>query len=158
VTSGARNANFSESERGSQAEVYTMDNMRAMRFQYRLEFDRPISSFHCLIGPYTELVLAPSGIAGVEYSTDGTTWAPVGEPHKGTRAVLNPLVGPDVVISDLDTRLLLLRIYTRDGDHPEADGGVELFLKMRISGDPSWGDAATTFFRCQNQVWVTTKK
>lgn len=158
VTTGAVNAAFTTAHSGAQAEVSTLSSSHTMTVQYRLEFSQAIGSFRCLIGPYTELVLAPTSTAGVEYSVDGKTWRPVGTAEKGTRAVVNPLLANTTVIDGLDTRILLLRIVTRDSEHPESDTGPEMYLKMRISGDPAWGDVRTTFFTSQNQIWVTPKQ
>ncbi len=158
LSSGAKNAIINDATRDSIAELYTNDSHRPLNVVYRLEFDRPISAFRAAIGGYTELVLAPNCEAGVEYSLDGTAWAPLGEPHQGTQAVVQGLVKADTTVTGIDTRLLLLRIYTRDLDHPDAAEGGGQYLKMRVSGDPSWGDAAKTFAKAQNQVWVVPRK
>lgn len=158
LSSSAKNAILSDATKDSFAELYTNDSHRSLDVVYRLEFDKPISAFRAAIGGYTELVLAPGCAAGVEYSLDGTAWAALGEPQKGTHAVVQGLVKADTVVTGIDTRLLLLRIYTRDLDHPDAAEGGGQYLKMRVSGDPSWGDAAKTFAKAQNQVWVMPRK
>ena len=156
MKAGTVNTVLANAAAEAQAEAATVDNTHVMRLSYRLEFDRPITAFRCLMGPYSEVVLAPTCIAGVEFSADGTTWFPVGQPQKGVRALVNPLVAETNVVGGLNTRLLLLRIYTRDGAHPTSSTGPEMYLKMRISGNPGWGDAAQTFANAQNQVWVTS--
>jgi len=41
-------------------------------------------------------------------------------------------------------------------DVKKADkSGSGRWMKFRMAGDPSWGDAATTLFNCQLQPWVT---
>jgi hypothetical protein len=63
-----------------------------------------------------------------------------------------------VVVEGLNTKVLAVRVFTRDSEHPEAKSGTKMYFKMRVSGDPSWGDASVTFVKAQNQIWVTPFK
>lgn len=141
---------------GSCAEFYSASSDKVAGLTYKLVFDKPVAAFRCFVG-YSELVLAPTCVAGAEYSVDGKTWTTIKEHPKGTRAVAAPFVDKFATITGLDTRMLYVRFYARDGANPTATGGPEMYLKMRISGDVGWGDSATTFFTGQNQIWVTAK-
>lgn len=140
---------------GSCAEFVCDGGDKASSLTYKLAFDKPIASFRCRIG-YTELVQAPTSVAGVEYSLDGKAWKTVKEHPKGTKSVVD-LCPDTVAVTGLNTKLLYLRMYARDSANPTAASGPEMYLKSRISGDPGWGDATSTFFNSQNQVWVTGK-
>lgn len=70
--------------------------------------------------------------------------------------IIEPLVN-QFKATDLNTDTLSLRFYSRDPQNPQASAPGRWF-KVRMSGDPSWGDAATTFFSCQLQAWVTPVK
>lgn len=120
---------------------------------YRLDFDRPIKAFRFAIG-YAETVLEADCTAGLEYSTDEKTWT-IAKEVKGLNAVVSPFPAATTVVDGLNTTTLLLRIYARNPGNPAATSGM--YLKLRMAGDPSWGDAATTFFTSQPRVWLTAK-
>lgn len=147
---------LSDAKVGASAEFYSTSSNIPASLTYKLAFDKPIKSFRCQVN-YAEQVMAPSCVAGLEYSLDGKAWKTVFEHPKGTRAVTAPLIPNSNTIVGLDTKALFLRIYARDGANPIATSGPEMYLKVRISGDPGWGDAATTFAQSQSQVWVTAK-
>lgn len=127
----------------------------AGQLTYKLEFDRPIRAFRFAIG-YAETVLDPACAAGLEYSSDGKAWA-IAKEVKGQSMVVSPFPGPNTAVDGLDTTTLFLRLYARNTSDPSALTGSGMFLKLRLAGDPSWGDAATTFFTGQARVWLTTK-
>lgn len=122
---------------------------------YKLEFDRPIRAFRFAIG-YAETVLEPTCAAGLEYSADGKTWA-IAKEVKGQSLVASPFPGPNTAVDGLDTTTLFLRIYARNTSDTSATTGSGMYLKVRMAGDPSWGDAATTFFTGQARVWLIAK-
>ena len=138
------------------AEFCSLTSNSRDELTYKLEFDKPISGFKFSAG-YSELVMGPTCVAGVEYSVDGKDWKTLKETPKGTRSVVAPFADK-VAATGLNTKTLFLRLYARDSANPAADTGPEMYFKLRISGDPGWGDAATTFFTCQNQIWVTEAK
>lgn len=121
---------------------------------YKLVLNKAITGFRFAIG-YAELVLDPDCVAGLEYSTDGTKWT-VARELKGANSVVSPFPG-NVDVRGLDTRVLFLRVYARNANSPTATSGSGMYLKMRISGNASWGDAATTFFDAQPRVWLKAK-
>ncbi len=124
---------------------------------FKLHFDQRIGALRFRAG-WTELGLSANTVAGVEYSEDGRDWKLVREikgADKGPN-VIEPFV-KDFKAADLNTDTLYLRLYTRDPKAPAASGPGR-WLQLRMAGDPSWGDAATTFFTTQLQVWVTPVK
>ena len=118
---------------------------------YKLRFDQPIGAFRFSAG-WSELGLANNTVAGVEYSEDGLEWKTIREVKGAGKASGNvePLV-KDFKATALNTDTLYLRCYSRDPQNPQSSGPGRWF-KIRLSGDPGWGDAATTFFSCQLQV------
>jgi len=121
---------------------------------FKLHFDQRIGTFRFSAG-WAELGLAANTVAGVEYSEDGRQWKPISQIEGSQKAsgAVEPLVA-DFKAADLNTDTLYIRLYTRDPQAPQA-GGPGRWLKLRMSGDPNWGDAETTFFRNQVQVWVS---
>lgn len=121
--------------------------------QFELRFDQPIGSFR-LRDNWTELDLVPTTVAGVEYSLDGEKWTVLreirGADHPGV--VLEPFCD-DLAVSGLEARTLFIRYYTRDPDRPGRSGPGR-WIQLWMAGDPSWGDAATSFFQRQIQVRV----
>jgi len=142
---------------GSVAVYRTQDANTNALLTYRLHFDKPIGAFR-FESDNVEVGLAPDTVAGIEYSQDGKTWKTLHE-IKGD-AVGAKTVAPfvkDARAADLNTRTLFIRIYTRDPKNPDASGPGRR-LQVWLAGDPSWGDAATTFAARQQQVWVTPAK
>ena len=128
---------------------------RNVTMGFKFHFDKPISSFIYHAG-WSELGLAANTAAGVEYSVDGKAWKTVVEvkgADKPGSSIVEPLV-KDVKVENLNTSDLYIRHYSRDPADPTADGPGRWF-KLRTSGSPGWGDAATTFFTCQLQLVVT---
>ena len=138
------------------AEIVSTAGDQPAALTYRLQFDKAISGFNCHAG-YSELVMGPESVCGLEYSVDGKAWTTAIEHPAGTSAVVAPLFDAAKQIGGLDTRSLFLRIYARNKANPAATG-TQMYLKLRNSGDPSWGDAERTFFDEQIVVSVRKKK
>ncbi len=143
-------------EPGSLAKFHSPSGEHNGVLTYKLHFDRPIGALRYWAG-WTELGLAPNTAAGVEYSEDGKTWKTIRE-IKGSEksGIVEPFVN-DVKAAGLNTDTLYIRHYSRDPKNWEGSGPGR-WLQMRMSGDPSWGDAATSFFASQLQLWVTPAK
>ena len=141
---------------GGTALFYSSTGEQNALLTFKLHFDKAISSFGFYAG-WTELGLQDKVVAGFEYSVDGKAWKPIREVNaeeaKKANGVVEPFV-PAFKADGLNTQDLYIRCYSRDPSDPAA-GGPGRWFKLRTSGDPSWGDAATTFFACQLQVWVT---
>jgi hypothetical protein len=131
----------------------TPDGNTSLKLVYKLHFDKPVKSFRMSVG-WTELGLAEGAVGGVEYSTDGQKWSTVNEVSKG--GIVEPLVKDDKSF-DLPkgARDLYIRFYSRDKANPDSGSGPSRWMKFRMAGDPSWGDASSTFFQVQVQVWAT---
>ena len=143
-------------EAGSLAKFHSPSGEHNAVLTYKLHFDRPIGALRYWAG-WTELGLAQNTVAGVEYSEDGKTWRTIGE-IKGSEksGIVEPLV-KDFKATGLNTDTLYIRHYSRDPKNPEASGPGR-WLQMRMSGSPDWGDAATSWFSNQIQVWVAPAK
>lgn len=138
-------------DRAGVATLVSMDGHTPGHLTYKLHFDKPIEAFR-FKATDTEVGLKHAA-AGIEYSTDGEKWSPIAEWK--TSGIINRSVdAAKVQATGLKTRDLYLRIFARDEKDPEARRAENVFLKMWMSGDPSWGDASTTFFDRQLQVWV----
>lgn len=136
----------------------TVDGQTNARLTYKLSFDKPIASFKLFVG-WAELGLNKDTVAGFEYSIDGKEWKPVLEikgSEKSGAAIVEPMV-KNVEVKGLDTKMLYIRGYSRNPSSPDGHGPGK-WLKFRMTGDPNWGDASTTFFKAQPQIWVTEKK
>ena len=96
-------------------------------------------------------------VGGIEYSTDGQKWAGIRQVHEAK--IVDPLV---VHNSFMATGLKTQDLYTAatggDTIHPEAESGPGRWMKIRLAGDPAWGDASQTFFKSQLQVWLIPAK
>jgi hypothetical protein len=149
-----------DAHEGRLAELRTPDSGTAALLTYKLQFDKPISACRFRAGGQVELDLEPTCVAGLEYSTDGGQWKPVHE-YKGTEITVYKIFGPfieNASVSGLNTQTLFLRYYSRDSANPQATNGKRMWLKLWMTGDPAWGDAATTFFANQSQIWVKEAK
>ena len=145
-----------DSSPGHVADFHNVDGNSRTELIYKLDFDKPIGAFKFWAG-FAEITTAATSVAGVEYSVDGKEWKPLKEYPKATSGVVEPFADK-VAATGLNTKTLFIRVYARDSANPTSDGGPQMWIKMRTSGDPSWGDASTTFFANQNQVWVTPAK
>jgi hypothetical protein len=133
--------------------VSSSGGQTAGQLTYRLDFDRPIKAFRFAIG-YAETVLEPTCSAGVEYSTDEKAWT-LAKEIRGESKVVAPFPAAVTAVDGLDTRTLYLRVFARNSSNPAANSGM--YLKVRLAGNPAWGDSTTTFFTGQARVWLTTK-
>jgi len=133
--------------------VVTTDGNTSGRLVFKLHFDRPVSAFRFAAG-WSEWGVGNGTVGGVEYSTDGRKWSTLHEVSQG--GIVEPFVDAGKSkVTGLKTQDLYIRCYSRDKNHPGNDFGPGRWMKFRMAGDPAWGDAATTFFNCQMQVWVT---
>ena len=119
---------------------------------FQLHFDQRVGTLRFRAG-WAELGLAANTVAGVEYSEDGREWKTIREIKGSDKpGIVEPLVS-DFKAADLNTDTLFIRLYSRDPKNP-AGSGPGRWLQLRTAGDPNWGDAATSFFTNQLQVWV----
>ncbi|MBC8869809.1 MAG: cellulase family glycosylhydrolase [Planctomycetes bacterium] len=142
---------------GRAAKFHSSDGNTEAGLCFQLHFDRPIGAFRYAAN-WSEFGLASNTVAGVEYSIDGRHWKTIRE-IKGAQqqtGIINTFV-EDFKATDLYTQTLYLRYYSRDPKKPGAFGPGR-WLQIWMAGDPSWGDAATTFFERQLQVWATPAK
>lgn len=117
----------------------------------KFHFDKPIRAFR-LGGGNAEFQPAHA-VAGFEYSIDGKTWKIIHEVGDGGAA--NQLFDPQKIQADgLNTTDLYLRFYIRDKNNPAILGRGSR-IRIRMGGDPGWGDAAQTFARAQWQLVVS---
>ena len=142
---------------GAVAKFHSPDGNTNAVLCFKLHFDRPIGEFR-FAANWSELGLAPSTVAGVEYSDDGRNWRAIREVRGADKAggIVEPLVR-DFKATGLLTQTLYIRCFSRDPANPEASGPGR-WLQIWMAGDPSWGDAATTFFERQLQLWVGPAK
>lgn len=138
---------------GDVAKFHSSDGNTNAVLTYKLRFDQRIASFRFYSG-WAELGLSGGTVGGVEYSVDGQDWKPVVEVKKS--GIIEPLV-KDFKATDMNTGTLYIRYFTRDPVNPDASGPGR-WLQFRMAGSPGWGDAATTFFASQPQLWVTPAK
>jgi len=134
-------------------EVHTLDGGTSGRLVFKLHFDKPIGGFRFAAG-WSEWGMEGDTVGGIEYSVDGQKWTSIRQTHEAK--IIEPFVAADSFdAKGLKTRDLYIRCYSRDKNHPEADFGPGRWMKFRLAGDPAWGDAASTFFQSQMQLWVT---
>lgn len=128
------------------------DGYTGVRWGYKLHFDKPISGFR-MFASGGEIGLK-NAVAGVEYSTDGQKWVTLKETDKSGNVgrFLDPTANK---ATGLKTQDLFIRFYSRSKTDPTATHTEGAWFKIWTAGDPSWGDASTTFFKTQPQVWVT---
>jgi ferric-dicitrate binding protein FerR (iron transport regulator) len=138
---------------GMPAKFHSQDSETGALLTFELRFDRPVGSFRLTDG-WTEIELAADTVAGTEYSVDGKNWVTIREVRGADRLsrVLEPFV-ENFKAAGLDTQALFIRYYTRNPASPE-ESGAGRWLQMWLAGDPSWGDAATSFFNRQIQVRI----
>jgi polysaccharide biosynthesis protein PslG len=136
-------------------QVCSVDGNASGRLVFKLHFDKPISAFRFWAG-WSEWGVGGGSVGGVEYSVDGKKWTVVREINEPTAAnrIIEPLVAGQQAIKGLKTENLYLRCYSRDKQDPEAGFGPGRWMKLRMGGDPAWGDVAMTFFNGQLQLWV----
>jgi hypothetical protein len=135
--------------------VQSADGNTSGRLVFKLHFDKPIGAFRFSAG-WSEWGVGGDTAGGVEYGVDGRKWSTIRELNeaKAEARIIEPFVDGKKAFSGLGTQDLYIRCYSRDKSNPEAGFGPGRWMKFRLGGDPAWGDAATTFFACQLQVWV----
>ena len=145
--------------------VLTLDNKTSGRLVFKLHFDKPIEGFRFNAG-WSEWDVGGATVGGVEYSVDGRNWNTIRELHEPEAKVqiIDTFVDGKKTFGGLNTRDLYIRCYSRDKNHPDAaheymgPAGSRRWMKFCMGGNPAWGDAATTFFERQLQLWVTPAK
>jgi hypothetical protein len=131
----------------------TTDGETSGKLVYKFHFDKPINSLRFYTG-WAETGSGGDIVNGVEYSTDGQKWTTIAEVNKG--GIVEPLCDGKKKCEVAKTQDLYVRLYSRDKNNPDSDHGPGRWMKFRMGGDPGWGDASSTFFRTQLQLWVTT--
>jgi hypothetical protein len=136
--------------------VLSTNGSTSGRLVFKLHFDKPIGGFRFSAG-WSEWGVGGDSVGGVEYSVDGRKWTTIRQltEAKAQARIIDQFVDSHKTFSGLNTRDLYIRCYSRDKNHPDAESGPGRWMKFRLAGDPSWGDAATTFFNGQFQFWVT---
>ena len=129
-----------------------VDGFACLSWGYKLHFDKPIGAFK-LSCSLAELGLVKA-VAGIEYSTDGQKWTTLKQVENKSGNVQPFAKADEAKASGLKSQDLYIRFYSRkegDTDATQAEGA---FFKLWTAGDPTWGDASTTFFDIQPQLWV----
>ena len=136
--------------------MLTVNGNTSGRLVFKLHFDKPIGGFRFSAG-WSEWGVGGDTVGGVEYSVDGQKWTTIRELNeaKAQARIIDQFVDGKKTFGGLNTQDLYIRCYSRDKNNPDADSGPGRWMKFRMAGDPAWGDAATTFFNCQFQLWVT---
>lgn len=130
----------------------TPDGNTSGKLVYKLHFDKPIRALRFSAG-WSEWGVGGDMVGGVEYSVDGQKWTTIREVNKGE--IVEPLSDGKKTFEIAKAQDLYLRLYSRDKNNPDAANGANRWMKLRMAGDPSWGDASSTFFANQMQLWVT---
>ena len=150
-TSGIRLSNPGKAGTGSPLAT-TPDGNTSARLVYKLRFDKPIGGFRAYLG-WSEWGVGNGTVGGADYSVDGRNWTILREVAAG--GIVEPLLDPaKVKVDGLSTRELYLRFFSRDKANPAAGFGSNRWMKLRLAGDPAWGDRVETFFKVQPQIWV----
>ena len=136
--------------------VVSVNSNTSGRLVFKLHFDKPIGGFRFSAG-WSEWSVGGDTVGGVEYSVDGQKWTTIRQINesKADARIIDQFVDNQKAFGGLNTRVLYIRCYTRDKNHPEDVSGTGRWMKFRMAGDPAWGDAATTFSNCQFQLWVS---
>lgn len=135
--------------------VQTVDGNTSGKLVFKLHFDKPVSALRFFAG-WSELGVGGDTVAGVEYSADGQKWTAIREVNQ--EGIVEPLSDGKQSFAVGKTQDLYVRLYSRDKNNPDSSSGPGRWMKIRMAGDPGWGDAAVTFFASQMQLWVTAAK
>ena len=150
-TSGIRLSDPGKTGTGA-ALATTVDGNTSGRLVYKLRFDKPIGGFRASLG-WSEWGVGNGTVGGADYSVDGRNWTILREVASG--GIVEPLLDPaKAKVDGLNARELHLRFFSRDKANPSAGFGPNRWMKLRLAGDPAWGDRAETFFKTQPQLWV----
>lgn len=138
---------------GSVAKLAPSDMQGATRLGLKFHFDKPISGFRLSVN-WSEWNLGDKAVGGFEYSADGKNWTALREVGPSFSKIVEGFIDPSTNgrVKDLKTQDLYIRVYTRLKDG--GDYGNNMWVQLWMAGDPAWGDAATTFFSRQWQLWV----
>jgi len=136
--------------------VMPSDGKLSAKLVFKFHFDKPIGAFRFSAG-WSEWGVGGDTVGGIEYSVDGRKWTTIRELNeaKAQSRIIDQFVDGSKSFGGLNTRDLYIRCYSRDKNHPEAESGPGRWMKFALAGDPAWGNAATTFFDRQFQLWVT---
>ncbi len=136
--------------------VLTVDDHTSGRLVFKLHFDNPIGGFR-FEANWSEWGVGGNTVGGIEYSVDGQRWTTIRELHeaKAQARIIDQFVDGKKTFGGLNSRDLYIRCYSRDKSNPDAQSGPGRWMKFAMGGNPAWGDAATTFFDRQLQLWVT---
>jgi hypothetical protein len=136
--------------------VLTVDDHTSGRLVFKLHFDKPIGGFR-FDANWSEWGVGGNTVGGVEYSVDGQRWTTIRELHeaKAQARIIDQFVDGKKTFGGLNSRDLYIRCYSRDKSNPDVQSGPGRWMKFAMAGNPAWGDAATTFFDRQLQLWVT---
>lgn len=130
--------------------VMSIDGHNQGHLVLKLRFNKPVAAARLFAG-WSEWGVKDTTVGGVEYSTDGKSWTTIREVNKP--GIISTFVPPTAPIAaNLKTLELYLRFYSRNKTDA---AGQNYWMKFRMAGDPSWGDASSTFFKQQLQLWVT---
>jgi hypothetical protein len=133
--------------------VVSTDGTTSGNLVFKFHFDKPIGSLRFSTG-WSEWGVGGDSVGGVEYSTDGKKWTTINEINKP--GVIEPFCDGKKSFPVAKAQDLYIQCYSRDTKNPDAASGpANRWMKFRLAGDPTWGDASTTFFVCQMQLWVT---
>lgn len=140
-------------EKGGTPLMMSIDGQSSGFLTMKFRFDRPVGAFRLRVG-WCEWGVKGESVGGVEYSVDGRAWTTIREVNKA--GIISTFVSPtEFKAADLRTSDLYIRFYSRNrGDIK----GSNYWMKFRMAGDPTWGDASTTFFQQQLQLWVSPAK
>ena len=134
----------------------SVDGNASGRLVYKLRFDKPIGGFRLFAG-WSEWGVRNGTVGGAEYSTDGKVWTVLRE--IASNGLVEPLLDPATTkVEGLHTRELYLSFFSRDKADPNKDFGPNRWMKLRMGGNPAWGDRADTFFKNQLQLWVSRSR
>ncbi|NLB68246.1 MAG: hypothetical protein GX804_00955 [Lentisphaerae bacterium] len=129
-----------------------VDGNTSGRLVYKIRFDKPIGAFRIFTG-WSEWGVGNGTVGGAEYSTDGRSWTVLREIDSS--GIVEPLLNPDQIkIEDLHASELYIRFFSREKADPAKEYGPNRWMKLRLAGDPAWGDRTETFFNNQIQIWV----
>ncbi len=141
---------------GSVAEAWSGDGSANTFLSFKFHFDKAISTF-TFVNSWGYFALQNDNgdtiIGQFLYSTDGTNWTSL---YSTTTGVLGePLV--DATVDNLNTQTLYIALSTSNLTHPDDTYGGSRYTKMRMAGDPNWGNNdPNAFFNNQWDLYVTT--
>ena len=150
--SGLRMTKAGDSGQGGTAIAVTPDGETSGLLTYKLRFSAPVGAFRIRAG-WSEWGAGGGVVGGAEYSLDGENWIVLREVT--APGIVEPLLDPASAHAEgFASEELYIRFFSRDKANPSNTHGPNRWMKIRLSGDPAWGDRATTFAESQISVWV----